>query len=172
MAERRSTAITKRLATCSALTALALIFSYVEVLIPFSFGIPGIKLGLANIVVLISIYTLGAKYGLFINIARIALSALLFGNAFSVLYAISGGLISLAVMLIAKKTDLFSVIGVSMAGGVFHNLGQLLVAALVMQTGKIMLYFPVLLISGMITGILNGFIATLALRALRFVKHN
>ena len=170
MGERRSTQVTKRLATGSALTALALIFSYVEVLIPFSFGIPGIKLGLANIVVLISIYSLGAKYGLVINLARIALSALLFGNAFSVLYALSGGLVSLAVMLLAKKAGVFSVIGVSMAGGVFHNLGQLLIAALVMQTGKIMFYFPVLLISGMITGILTGFIATLVLRALKYLK--
>ena len=170
MAVRKSTELTKRLATCSALTALALIFSYVEVLIPFSFGIPGIKLGLANIVVLICIYTLGAKYGLLINLARIALVALLFGNAFSVVYAVSGGLISLAVMLIAKKAGVFSVIGVSMAGGVFHNLGQLLVAALVMQTGRIMYYFPVLLISGMITGIVTGFIATLVLRALKYLK--
>ena len=80
MAERKSTKTTKRLATCAALTSLALIFSYVEFLIPISLGIPGIKLGLANIVVLISIYTLGPKYGLFINLARIALSALLFGN--------------------------------------------------------------------------------------------
>ena len=170
MSERRSTQLTKRLATCSALTAIALIFSYVEVLIPFSFGIPGIKLGLANIVVLISIYSLGAKYGLFINLARIFLAALLFGNAFSVLYAVSGGLISLAVMLLAKKAGVFSVIGVSMAGGVFHNLGQLLVAAFVMQTARIMYYFPVLLIAGMVTGILNGFIATLVLRALKYLR--
>ncbi len=172
MAERKSTKVTKRLAICAALTALALIFSYVEVLIPFSFGIPGIKLGLANIVVLISIYTLGPKYGLFINIARICLSALMFGNTFSALYALSGGLLSLAVMLLTKKAGVFSVIGVSMAGGVFHNLGQLMVAVAVMQTVKIMYYFPVLLISGMITGILTGFIAALVLRALRQVSYN
>ena len=171
MAERKSTQITKRLAVCSALTALALIFSYVEVLIPFSFGIPGIKLGLANIVVLISIYALGPRYGLLINAARIGLSALLFGNAFSVIYAFAGGLVSFCIMLLAKKAGVFSVIGVSMAGGVFHNLGQLLIAALVMQTSKIMYYFPVLLIAGMITGVLTGFIAYLVLRALR-VKLN
>jgi len=167
MAERKSTKTTKRLATCAALTSLALIFSYVEFLIPISLGIPGIKLGLANIVVLISIYTLGPKYGLFINLARIALSALLFGNVFSALYALAGGLVSLCIMLLAKKAGVFSVVGVSMAGGVFHNLGQLAVAALVMQTGRIMYYFPVLLIAGMITGILTGFIAVLALRALK-----
>ena len=170
MAERKSTQLTKSLAICSALTALALIFSYVEVLIPFSFGIPGVKLGLANIVVLISIYTLGAKYGLFINLARIALSALLFGNAFSVMYAAAGGLLALTVMLLAKRAGIFSVIGVSMSGGVFHNMGQLATAALVMQTPGIIYYFPVLLIAGMITGIVNGFIATLVLRALKYLK--
>ena len=151
----------------SALTALALIFSYVEFLIPISLGIPGVKLGLANIVVLLSVYTLGPKYGLFINLARIALSALLFGNVFSALYALAGGLVSLAVMLLAKKAGVFSVIGVSMAGGVFHNLGQLAVAALAMETAGILYYFPVLLLAGMITGILTGFIATLVLRALK-----
>lgn len=170
MAQRKSTKITKRLAICSALTALALIFSYVEVLIPFNFGIPGIKLGLANIVVLIAVYTYGGKWGLFINLARIALSALLFGNAFSVLYALAGGLLSLCVMLLCKKAGIFSVIGVSMAGGVFHNLGQLGMAAMVMQTSRILFYFPVLLISGMVTGILTGFIATLVLRAVEKIK--
>ena len=151
----------------SALKALALIFSYVEFLIPISLGIPGVKLGLANIVVLLSVYTLGPKYGLFINLARIALSALLFGNVFSALYALAGGLVSLAVMRLAKKAGVFSVIGVSMAGGVFHNLGQLAVAALAMETAGILYYFPVLLLAGMITGILTGFIATLVLRALK-----
>lgn len=170
MAEQKGVKRTKKLATCALLTSLALIFSYVEFLLPISIGIPGIKLGLANIVVLISIYTLGAGSGLLINLARICLSALLFGNAFSVLYALAGGLISLGVMLLAKKAGVFSVIGVSMAGGVFHNLGQLLVAALVMETGGIFYYFPVLLISGMITGIVTGFIAVLALKSVRHIK--
>ena len=170
MAERRSIRSTKKLATGAALTALALIFSYVEFLVPISLGIPGIKLGLANIVVLIAIYSLGSGYGLFINLARIALSALLFGNVFSAIYALSGGLISLAVMLLAKKAGVFSVIGVSIAGGVFHNFGQLLIAAIVMQTPKILYYFPVLTIAGLITGILTGFIATLALRALKYLR--
>ena len=170
MAERRSIRSTKKLATCAALTALALIFSYVEFLVPISLGIPGIKLGLANIVVLIAIYSLGSGYGLFINLARIALSALLFGNVFSAIYALSGGLLSLAVMLLAKKAGVFSVIGVSIAGGVFHNFGQLLIAAIVMQTPKILYYFPVLTIAGLITGILTGFIATLALRALKYLR--
>ena len=170
MSERKSTTTVKRLATCSALTALALIFSYVEVLIPFNFGVPGIKLGLANIVVLIALYAYGPKYGFVINLARIALSALLFGNAFSILYALCGGMIALLVMMLTKKAKVFSIIGVSMSGGVFHNLGQLFVAAFVMQTGKIMLYFPVLLIAGMVTGILNGFIAALVLNAVHKIK--
>ena len=170
MSERKSTTTTKKLASCSALTALALIFSYVEVLIPFNFGVPGIKLGLANIVVLIALYAFGYKYALIIDLARIALSALLFGNAFSVFYALAGGTLSILIMILAKKVKVFSVIGVSMSGGVFHNLGQLFVAAFVMQTGKIVFYFPVLLIAGMVTGILNGFIATLVLNAVKKMR--
>lgn len=166
MAQRKSTTITKRLAVCAALTSLALIFSYVEVLIPFNFGIPGVKLGLANIVVLIALCTYGEKYAFIVDIARIALSALLFGNAFSVLYALTGGLVSLGAMILCRRAKVFSVVGVSMAGGVFHNFGQLLVAALVMQTGQIMYYFPVLVIAGFITGVFTGIVAAFVLRAL------
>lgn len=148
------------------LTSLALIFSYIEFLIPFNFGAPGIKLGLANIVVVVCIYKLPAKYGLAINVARICLSALLFGSMFSAAYALAGGLVSLAVMLLLKKTNLFSVIGVSMAGGVAHNMAQMVTAMLLMQTKGILAYGPVLLLSGMATGIVNGLITTLVLKAL------
>lgn len=161
---------TKSLATGAVLTSLALIFSYIEFLIPINIGAPGIKLGLANIVVVVCIYKLTPKYGIIINIARICLVALLFGSMFSALYALAGGLLSLAVMVLLKKTNLFSVIGVSMAGGVAHNLGQIIAAILLMQTKEILLYFPVLVISGMVTGIVNGFISTLVLRSLRFQK--
>ena len=148
------------------LTALALIFSYIEYLIPFNFGAPGIKLGLANIVVVVCIYKMPAKFALMINAARICLSALLFGSIFSAVYALAGGLVSLAVMLILKKTDLFSVIGVSMAGGAAHNMAQLCAAMLLMQTKGIIAYGPVLLLCGMATGIINGLITTLVLKAI------
>lgn len=158
---------TKKIAACGLLCAAALIFSYIEFLLPISIGIPGIKLGLANIVVVLCIYSIGPEYAAFINLARILLAALLFGNAFSVLYAVSGAVLSFVVMLLLRKTGLFSVIGVSMAGGVFHNAGQIIMAAVIMQTKDIILYFPVLLIAGIITGIINGFISTLVLSKLK-----
>lgn len=157
----------KRLTQCAMLTALALIFSYIEFLLPINIGLPGIKLGIANIVIVIAIYKLGAVSGLVINIARILLSALLFGNMFSAIYALCGGLLSLLVMILLQKTKWFSVIGVSMAGGVFHNVGQILVATVLVSSVKALYYFPVLLLAGLVTGIINGFISTLVLRALK-----
>jgi len=153
-------------AACGVLTALALIFSYVEFLVPLPLAIPGIKLGLANIVVLVCLYLLGEKYAFFINCTRIALSALLFGSLFSALYALAGGVVSFAAMALLRRTGLFSVCGVSMAGGVFHNLAQLTVAAFLVETSQVFYYFPVLLLAGMATGIGVGILATLILRAL------
>ena len=155
-----------RAAACGVLTALALIFSYIEFLVPLPIAIPGIKLGLANIVVLVCLYLLGEKYAFFINCTRIALAALLFGSLFSALYALAGGIVSFAAMALLKKTGIFSVCGVSMAGGVFHNLAQLTVAAFLVVTAQVYYYFPVLLLSGMATGIGIGVLATLILRSL------
>ena len=155
-----------RAAACGVLTALALIFSYIEFLVPLPIAIPGIKLGLANIVVLVCLYLLGEKYAFFINCTRIALAALLFGSLFSALYALAGGIISFAAMALLKRTGIFSVCGVSMAGGVFHNLAQLTVAAFLVETAQVYYYFPVLQLSGMATGIGIGVLATLILRSL------
>ncbi|MBR3395085.1 MAG: Gx transporter family protein [Firmicutes bacterium] len=155
-----------RAAACGVLTALALIFSYIEFLVPLPIAIPGIKLGLANLDVLVGLYLLGEKYAFFINCTRIALAALLFGSLFSALYALAGGIISFAAMALLKRTGIFSVCGVSMAGGVFHNLAQLTVAALLVETVQVYYYFPVLLLSGMATGIGIGVLATLILRSL------
>lgn len=141
---------------CAVLTALALIFSYIEALIPFQFGIPGIKLGLSNLVVLVALYGIGASYAFGVNMARILLSALLFSGVSAMIYSLAGGLLSFAVMYALKKTGLFSPAGVSMAGGVMHNAGQLTAAALIVETAQIYLYLPALLISGMVTGILLG----------------
>ncbi len=152
---------TKKITACAVLTALALIFSYVETLIPFQFGIPGIKLGLPNTVIIIALYTLGPSYAFTINILRILLSGFLFGNVFSILYALAGGLLSFGLMYLLKRGGWFSVTGVSMAGGVAHNAGQLLMAALVVANLKLLLYLPVLLFSGMISGILIGIVAHL-----------
>lgn len=153
-------------ALSSVMTTLALIFSYIEVLIPFNFGIPGIKLGLSNLVVLVALYRLGAGYAFTVNMVRILLSGLLFGGVSAMLYSLAGGLLSFAIMFILMKTKIFSPVGVSMAGGVMHNVGQVTVASLVVETGKIYLYLPVLSVTGLITGTILGFAAALILKRL------
>lgn len=137
-------------------TALALIFSYVESLFPIFLGVPGIKLGLANLLILTVLYRWGTKEAYVLSFVRIMLAGFLFGNLFSILYSLSGALLSLTVMCLLKKTGKFSIIGISMAGGVFHNIGQLLMAGAVLQSFSVIYYFPILLISGMLTGILIG----------------
>ena len=145
-----------RAAVFGVFTALALIFSYVELLIPINFGIPGAKLGLANLVIVIVLYKTDWKGALLLSVVRIILAGFLFGNLFGILYSLAGGILSLAVMTLLKKTGAFSVIGVSMAGGVSHNVGQLIIAMLVVETYAVGYYLPVLLITGLITGTLIG----------------
>ncbi len=147
-------------------TALALIFSYVETLIPIHLGIPGVKLGLANLIIVITLYKMGIKEAYILSIVRVVLAGFIFGNMFSILYSMAGGLLSLTVMVFLKKTDKFSVMGVSMAGGVFHNIGQLIMAAIVLESLSITYYLPMLLISGILTGFLIGFIANEMLKRL------
>lgn len=148
-------------------TALALIFSYIETLIPFSFGIPGIKLGLANLLTVILLYKRNAKEALLLSVVRIILSGFLFGNLFSIIYSLAGGILSLFVMVMLKKTETFSVMGVSTAGGVAHNVGQLLVAMAVVETYRVGYYFPVLLVAGLVTGLLIGIAANEVLNRLK-----
>ena len=147
-------------------TALALIFSYVETLIPINFGIPGVKLGLANLLIVIYLYRSSPKDALILSVTRIVLSGFLFTNLASILYSLAGGMLSLLVMTLAQKNKHFSVMGVSIAGGVSHNIGQLIVAMAVVETYSIGYYFPVLLISGMITGLLIGIVSNEVLKRL------
>ena len=148
----------KKIANAAMLVALALIFSYVEVLIPFSFGIPGIKLGLANIVVVTGLYILKPREVLGILVARIILVSFLFAGMSTMLYSLSGGILSFGIMLLLKKCKGFSTIGVSIAGGIAHNTGQLIVAALVVESLNIFYYMPVLMVSGLVTGMIIGIV--------------
>ena len=148
-----------RVAYFGVFTALALIFSYVETLIPINFGIPGIKLGLANLIIIIALYKMKVKEACALSVVRVVLAGFMFGNLFSIIYSLAGGLLSLSVMVLLKKTDKFSLFGISMAGGVFHNVGQLIVAILVMENLNIVYYMRVLLISGLITGFVIGIVA-------------
>lgn len=140
-------------------TALALIVSYVEALIPFSFGVPGIKLGLANIVVVAALYLWGGAAALFLSVVRILLSGFLFGNMFAILYSLAGGLLSLFIMVLLKRSGRFSVTGVSIAGGVFHNIGQMAAASLLLPKAGLLYYFPFLLTAGVVTGFLIGILS-------------
>lgn len=148
-------------------TALALIFSYVETLIPFQFGIPGVKLGLANLIIVIVLYKTEWKEALLFSIVRIVLAGFIFGSLFSIMYSLAGGMLSLAVMALLKRNDSFSVMGVSMAGGVAHNIGQLIVAMIVVETYQVGYYLPVLLIAGLITGAVIGIVAGEVLKRIR-----
>lgn len=150
-------------------TALALIFSYVESLIPIQLGIPGVKLGLANLIIVIALYKMSIKEAYILSVVRIVLAGFMFGNLFAILYSLSGGILSLTIMCILKKTDKFSIYGVSMAGGVFHNIGQLLMAAIVLESVSIGYYFPVLLISGLMTGFVIGVIANEMIKRLKIL---
>lgn len=139
--------------------ALALVCSYVESLIPISFGIPGVKLGLTNIVVILMLYTIGARDAIFISVLRIILAGFMFGNAFSIIYSLAGGILSFVVMLLLKNTGKLKILSISTAGGISHNVGQLIVAALVVENYNILFYVPVLIIAGIITGFLIGLLA-------------
>lgn len=139
--------------------SLALICSYVESLIPFYFGVPGVKLGLTNIVVVMALYCIGAREAFLISALRILLSGFLFGNLFSILYSLAGGFLSFLVMYLLKRTKRFKVISVSTAGGVSHNIGQLTVAALVVENYHIFYYGTVLLIAGIATGLIIGIVS-------------
>lgn len=155
-----------RVAYFGVFTALALIFSYVETLIPVSFGIPGIKLGLANLIIVIALYRLKLKEAYLLSVTRVLLSGFIFGNYFSILYSLAGAFLSLSVMALLKRDGGFSVIGVSIAGGVSHNIGQLMVAVLVVETYQVTYYLPVLLIAGLLTGGLIGIVSSETLKRL------
>lgn len=140
-------------------TALALIFSYVESLIPFHIGIPGVKLGLANLVIVVAMYKMNKKQVYLLSVTRVVLAGFMFGNLFSIVYSLAGSLLSLSVMYGLKRKESFSIMGISMAGGVFHNIGQLIVAMIVLESLNLVYYASVLLISGLITGIVIGIVS-------------
>ena len=138
---------------------LALVCSYVESLIPFYFGIPGVKLGLTNIVIVLMLYCVGAKEAFTISVLRVVLAGFLFGNMFSILYSLAGGILSFGVMYLLMRTKKLGLLPISICGGLFHNIGQLAVAAFVVENYRIVYYLPVLLIAGAVTGLLIGIAA-------------
>lgn len=144
--------------TVSALTlSVALILSYVEAMLP-SLPVPGVKLGLANVAVVFALYSLGEREAAAVSLLRVVIVGILFGNAASFAYSCAGALLSLAFMLALKKTGAFSQVGVSVAGGIAHNAGQIAMAAVILGTGAVVYYLPVLIVSGLISGAAVGFL--------------
>ncbi len=158
---------TRKMTLIGMMIAVAFVLSYVESLLPVFTGVPGVKLGLSNIVVVFCIYLLSPGETLGIAIVRILLCGLTFGNLSTMLYSLAGGMMSLLVMFLLKKSKLFSVYGVSIAGGVFHNVGQILAAAVVLRTGLLLYYLPVLLLSGCVAGACIGFLSGVLVKRLR-----
>ena len=153
-----------RVALYGLLIALAFVLSYVETLFPVYLGAPGVKLGLANLVTVIALYGLGVKEAFAINVVRVLLSGFTFGNMSSILFGMAGAVLSLFLMAVCKKLRLFDMIGISIIGGVAHNIGQFLVAAFVTKTFGVSSYLPVLLIAGTVAGALIGLLGGIILK--------
>ena len=149
----------KKAAYMGMMTALAFVLSYLETLIPINLGVPGVKLGLANLVVIVALEMMGVKEACTLSLVRVVLVALLFGNGAALAYSVAGAALSLSLMGLLKKTGKFSSVGVSVAGGVAHNAGQILVAMALLETSRLAWYLPVLWVSGTIAGVLVGLVS-------------
>jgi heptaprenyl diphosphate synthase len=157
----------KKIAIYGLLVALAFILSYIESLFPLAIAIPGIKLGLANLVVIVAIYKLGVKEAFTLSIIRIILVGFTFGSPSTMMFSLVGGLLSWLLMVIFQKSKLFSMVGVSIIGGIAHNIGQIIVSILVLENINIIYYLPFLLVSGVITGGLIGILAAIIIKRLK-----
>lgn len=150
--------------------ALAMIMSYIEALVPLSFAVPGIKMGLANIVIIFVLYKIGTKEAILVSLIRVILVSLLFSNVMAMAYSIAGAVLSLSVMWLLKKTDRFSFVGVSIAGGIMHNVGQIIMAVILLGTEQIALYLPVLIITGTVTGVVIGIVSGLVINRFKTIR--
>lgn len=158
-----------RIAFDAVMTAFAMILSYVESLLPIYIGIPGAKIGLPNLVILIVLMKSGIPDAVMINFVRIVLTGFLFGNLYGILYSFAGAALSMCVMILCRRIRSLSIIGISLAGGVSHNIGQLLIAAFVVKTAGVFYYLPFLMIAGILTGLLIGIVARILCRTIKRV---
>ncbi len=158
---------TQKTAYSGLLLACCLILSYIENLIPFNFGIPGIKIGLSNLPVVVCLYLFGPIFAFGLTVLKALISSMLFGTAFSFFYALAGAVLSVICMILLYKTKLFHALSVSAAGGMMHNVGQIAIAYFVIQSDGLLYYLPYLLLSGLIFGLLLGIIASLLIKPLK-----
>ena len=147
---------TQRLCVLSLTVAAAMLLSFIEAQLPSFTVVPGIKAGLANIAVIFALYRFGAKEAIAVSLVRVLMMSLLFGSFVGMLYGLAGATVSIALMFLLKRFSLFTPIGVSVAGGVAHNVGQIAVACILLRTSAIAYYLPVLVISGTVAGIVTG----------------
>ena len=157
---------TQKIAYMGMFIAVAMVFSYVESLIPVNIAVPGVKLGLANLVTIVVMFKMDVRSAWVISLIRVVLSALLFGNLSIMVYSLAGAVLSLLVMTLCMKLKIFGLLGTSILGAVSHNAGQIIMAAILMKSGNIMLYIPVLCISGTIAGICIGLAGAVLVRNL------
>lgn len=154
------------------LISIALVASYIESIIPIPYPVYGMKIGLANIIIVWVLYSLGAKAAAIISFARVLIAGFLFGNFYSIIFSLVGAGLSLGIMFVLKKTKKFSIVGVSIAGGVTHNLGQIIVAAVVLENIRITYVFPILMVSGVIAGIAIGILGGILFRKIKILQTN
>ena len=151
------------------MVALAMILSYLEAIIILPVAIPGIKAGLSNLLIVTVMYLYSPREAALVNLVRILLSAMLFGTVTGLIFSLSGAILSFAVMGLFWKAGLFTVTGVSILGGVFHNVGQLIAAVFLFSSVTLGYYLPVLLLAGLITGAVNGILATVILKRIQHI---
>ena len=161
---------TRRIAVCGMLLALMLVLGFVESQLPVAASVPGIKLGLSNGVLIFAVYMLNVPTGFLLMGLKVLLSGLMFGSPSAMMYAFAGGLLSMIVMSLLSRMKGLSPVVVSMAGGVSHNVGQVAMAMMILQTPQLLYYMAVLMVAGLVTGMATGFAATGIIR--RFQKEN
>ncbi|SCY82087.1 Gx transporter family protein [Alkaliphilus peptidifermentans] len=157
---------TKLIARFGLLIAVALVLGYFERFIPIASGLPGVKLGLANTVLLYALYLMNVKNAFGLMLIKVLMSGLLFAGVNGMLYSFAGGLLSLSMMVLIKRLENVGIVGVSVIGAAFHNVGQLMVASMVVQTKGVIFYMPILLVSAIITGTLTGIISKYVFKGL------
>ncbi len=161
----------KKIAVLGVLTAVALVLSYLEAILPPIYAaVPGVKVGLPNVVVILILYRFGAKEAAMVSFMRVFIVALLFGNAMTLAYSIAGAVLSLLLMMLFKKLDLFSAVGVSIIGGIAHNVGQIIVAILLLNSTLIAYYMIILTITGTLAGVAVGLAGSLLIKRLEKIS--
>lgn len=157
----------QKIARYALLTALAMVLSWLESMVPVTTAVPGVKLGLTNLVVIFALYRMSLRDAAAISGIRVLLVSMTFGNAYSFAYSLAGATLSLAVMALLKKTGKLSMLGVSVAGGVCHNVGQILVAMAVLETTGLIYYLPVLMVSGVVAGVCIGVVGAVVTKRIK-----